>query len=263
MLLLVSVRSADEVQAALAGGADIIDAKEPARGPLGAVSAATLAEIAGRVPEALPFSVALGDVTTRGEVEAALAATDLPERPGPTFLKLGFAGVGSVELISALLDTAVLMASRRISPPMIIAVAYADADHAGVPSADLISASAHAAGAAGVLIDTYVKDGTGLLEWWSPARLTKWISNARGLGLLTGVAGSLGARDVDRVAIAGPDVIGFRGAACRAGRSGQVCTRRVAQLRRRIDCTGGLRLVDSAHGASGHCEKPDLDGYPA
>ena len=43
MRLLVSVRSADEVAAAMAGGADIIDAKEPARGSLGAVDAATLA----------------------------------------------------------------------------------------------------------------------------------------------------------------------------------------------------------------------------
>src|SRR4051812_47948913 len=38
MELLVSVRSAKEVEAALAGGADIIDAKEPSRGSLGAVS---------------------------------------------------------------------------------------------------------------------------------------------------------------------------------------------------------------------------------
>ena len=34
--LLVSVRSADEARAALAGGADLIDVKEPAHGPLGA-----------------------------------------------------------------------------------------------------------------------------------------------------------------------------------------------------------------------------------
>jgi len=33
--LLVSVRSADEVDDALAGGADLIDVKEPSRGALG------------------------------------------------------------------------------------------------------------------------------------------------------------------------------------------------------------------------------------
>ena len=33
--LLVSVRSADEAEAAIAGGADVIDVKEPSHGPLG------------------------------------------------------------------------------------------------------------------------------------------------------------------------------------------------------------------------------------
>ena len=46
MRLLVSVRAAAEVAPALAGGADIIDAKEPARGSLGAVSPTRLREIA-------------------------------------------------------------------------------------------------------------------------------------------------------------------------------------------------------------------------
>ena len=36
MQLLVSVSDGDEAAAALAGGADIIDAKDPVAGPLGA-----------------------------------------------------------------------------------------------------------------------------------------------------------------------------------------------------------------------------------
>ena len=38
MRLLVSVRSAEEAAAAVMGGADIVDAKEPALGSLGPVS---------------------------------------------------------------------------------------------------------------------------------------------------------------------------------------------------------------------------------
>ena len=45
MRLLVSVRSAAEAVAALDGAAHIIAAKEPARGPLGAVEPAVLAAI--------------------------------------------------------------------------------------------------------------------------------------------------------------------------------------------------------------------------
>ena len=57
MRLLVSVRSAEEVSAALAGGADIIDAKEPARGSLGRVTPAVLSAIAARTPASVPLSV--------------------------------------------------------------------------------------------------------------------------------------------------------------------------------------------------------------
>ncbi len=64
MRLLVSVRTEHEVAAALAGGADIIDAKEPARGSLGPVSPEVLQAIAARVPESMPLSVALGDFGT-------------------------------------------------------------------------------------------------------------------------------------------------------------------------------------------------------
>jgi (5-formylfuran-3-yl)methyl phosphate synthase len=69
MRLLVSVRSASEVGAALAGGADIIDAKEPRHGSLGAVSRRTLASITAVVPPECPLSIALGDLTTQPEVE--------------------------------------------------------------------------------------------------------------------------------------------------------------------------------------------------
>ena len=45
MRLLVSVANATEASAALAGGADLIDAKDPLAGALGAVPIAVLAEI--------------------------------------------------------------------------------------------------------------------------------------------------------------------------------------------------------------------------
>ena len=45
MRLLVSVRDAVEADAAVDGGAEIVDAKEPAAGSLGAVAPAVLAAI--------------------------------------------------------------------------------------------------------------------------------------------------------------------------------------------------------------------------
>ena len=46
--LLVSVRNAAEAETALAGGATVIDVKEPSRGSLGRVDDATLAEVMRR-----------------------------------------------------------------------------------------------------------------------------------------------------------------------------------------------------------------------
>ena len=127
MRLLVSVRSGEEVAAALAGGADIIDAKEPARGSLGAVTAAVLATIAAHTPSSVPLSVALGDCTDLDGLRAALDVARTGERSAPVYLKMGFAGVPSLERIAALLEAAIGSASGA----RIVAVGYADFGVAG------------------------------------------------------------------------------------------------------------------------------------
>ncbi len=256
MQLLVSVRSSDEVEPALAGGADIIDAKEPANGPLGAVSAATLAELVSRVPSDTPFSLALGDATSAEQVVATITGMNLPPRRAMTYLKLGFAGIRSPELVQRIMAAAVRSSTLKPVSVSVVAVAYADAERAGALPAEVILRSASAAGVAGVLVDTYDKDGPGLMDNWSAASLASWTSLAKRAGLLVGVAGRLVSRDVVRVAQSGADVIGFRGAACDAGRSGVVSLRRVHLLRR---CVDGVSSEDehSAHAAGCLGETPE------
>src|SRR5204863_2047675 len=60
--LLVSVRSAAEAELALAGGADIIDVKEPRRGALGPADPIVWKEILERVAGRVPVSAALGEL---------------------------------------------------------------------------------------------------------------------------------------------------------------------------------------------------------
>jgi uncharacterized protein (UPF0264 family) len=234
MQLLVSVRSAIEVGPALAGGADIIDAKEPARGPLGAVSPDALHQILASVPPDRPVSVALGDLTDPEEVSASVASLPLSARPGPIYLKLGFAGVGSPDRISRLIGAAVLAARSSPALPGIVAVAYADAARAQTVPPALVARLAGFAGAVGVLLDTHTKDGLGLLNWLEPAALAAWVSNARGADLLTALAGALGLSELPLVRRAFPDVVGVRGAACEGGRQGRVTLERVLGLRRVI-----------------------------
>src|SRR5262249_42920291 len=60
--LLVSVRNTAEAEIAVRAGADLIDAKEPAHGPLGAVDNAMLHEIVAAVGGRTPVSAALGEL---------------------------------------------------------------------------------------------------------------------------------------------------------------------------------------------------------
>src|SRR5207237_2729924 len=90
MRLLVSVRGPAEARAAVAGGADVIDAKDPARGALGPVRVDRLAAIRRAVGVARPVSAALGDACDDATVEVT-AATAV----GLAFGTLGVGGVNT------------------------------------------------------------------------------------------------------------------------------------------------------------------------
>jgi uncharacterized protein (UPF0264 family) len=239
MELLVSVRSAAEVGAALTGGADIIDAKEPGRGPLGAVSPEVLGEIVARVPRQVSVSVALGDHSNPEEVVSVVTSLKLSRRPAPLYLKLGFAGVRSEDRIERMIVTAVAAASESAAVPRVIAVAYADASRAGTAPPDSIRWLATRAGAAGILLDTHTKDGIGLLRWMEPEPLKLWVGKARGAGLITALAGGLRLDDLELAFAASPDVLGVRGSACTGGRGGRVNPLQVRALRHRLDLISG------------------------
>ena len=234
MELLVSVRSGAEVAAALGGGADIIDAKEPNRGSLGAVSSDVLGAILERVPPQRTLSVALGDFTRPDDVRIAIESLLIASREAATYVKLGFAGLSRGEVITTLLESAVAAAGSHLAAPRIVAVAYADARLAGTALPDFICRAAAHAGAAGVLFDTHTKGSGNLLTWLERGTLAALVAGCRREGLLTAVAGSLQVEHLGMVASALPDIVGFRGAACIGGRAGRVSRRRVQQLRHAV-----------------------------
>jgi uncharacterized protein (UPF0264 family) len=230
MRLLVSVRSAGEVAAAVAGGADIVDAKEPALGSLGAVSGRVLREIGLCMPASMPLSVALGDPKDVAALDAAMAALHgLAPRPTRAYVKIGLsvAGDGAKALLAALVD----LASRTAIRPSVIAVAYADYIAAGAPSPETVAHLAAATGADGVLLDTWGKDGGDLFHHLAEPALRAWIEQARAAGLLVALAGSLSIKGVRAVAELPADIVGVRGAACIGGRTGVLSEGRVAELK--------------------------------
>jgi uncharacterized protein (UPF0264 family) len=231
MRLLVSVRSGGEVGAAIEGGAEIIDAKEPTRGSLGAVDAAALALIAKAVPDGMPLSIALGDHATP---DAAARAMDLlravVHRPGQLYVKIGLAGVVEPSTARSVLRAAVGAARSSALGPGVVAVAYADHRLAETIAPQLVLDAAAEAGAFGVLMDTRSKDGRPIFAWATRSDLGQWLEEARNRGLLSALAGSLALDDMDVVSALDPDVVGVRGAACEHGRAGVVSARLVRQL---------------------------------
>lgn len=220
MQLLVSVADSREARAALAGGADVIDAKDPLRGALGAVAPQCLRAICDVVGPRRPVSAALGDAAHAARIgRAAHTAAEA----GVTYVKVGFRGIGSSARVRHLAASA---ADARVR---LILVAYADWARADGPPPAAVLEAATAVGAAGVLMDTAFK-GAGLFDLVSRDTVAAWVAEARAAGLITALAGSLEGRDLLTAWEAGADIVGVRGAACLGGRTGCVSISRVAAL---------------------------------
>jgi len=223
MQLLVSVADAREARAARLGGADVIDAKNPRRGALGAVSEATLRAIgaaAGR-----PFSAALGDA---GGLTILARRSRVAAQLGASYVKVGFRDIQTTADVRARAVAALGAAAARPGTRVVL-VAYADWSRAGSAAPPVVIEVAAATGAAGVLLDTAYKDAA-LFALWSPEIVGAWVAAVQRAELFAALAGSLTARDVPLVRALGADLVGVRGAACVGGRLGRVTRARVAAL---------------------------------
>jgi uncharacterized protein (UPF0264 family) len=225
--LLVSVRSVEEAQIALRAGAGLIDIKEPALGSLGRAHDDILCSIARSVGDRRPISAALGEL---------LDHLYLPpdEFLGQArFVKFGLSGCATATRQSW---TEVLY---RIQGELIgqghdcrvAAAAYADWQRANAPSPDQVCACACERKLGALLIDTWRKDGSGLLDWISVQELWSMRRRCREAGVPMALAGSIGAVEIRELLALSPDWFAVRGAACQRGdRSGRVDSRRVRGL---------------------------------
>jgi uncharacterized protein (UPF0264 family) len=232
MQLLVSVVSADEVADAVAGGADIIDVKNPREGSLGASFPHVIRRVRELTPAAVPVSVAIGDAPNLPGMAALAASGAAACRV--QFVKVGILGPRDPREALTLL-AAVCRAARERDPSVrIMATAYADARKFGslVPL-DLPPVAAEA-GADGCMLDTAEKNGGTLLTEMAAAELESFVAGCRRAGLLCALAGSLREEHIARLHELGPDIVGFRGAACGGdrlhGRIDREAVRRLKEL---------------------------------
>ncbi len=229
MRLLISVLDATEAADAAAAGADIIDVKDPATGALGLPRPWDVREARRVTPPDRPVTAALGDGPF--EPRAAARTARLLSESGAAYVKLG---LRDTRVDDAL---ATVRAVRAGLPPAVglIVVGFADFRRARAPDPIDLPDLTAAAGAQGCLVDTAVKDGRGLLDWLTEPALRALLAACRARGLSCGLAGSLRAADLPRIAALAPDIVGIRGAACVGDRvHGRISGMRVAALVRAL-----------------------------
>jgi len=231
--LLVSVASAAEARVAIDGGADIVDAKDPASGALGAVDLDTLRAICVSVGGQRPVSAALGDAI---DDDAVMSLSRDVASTGVAFVKIGLAAETVPARVRPLIAAAVRgVDSAGAGPCGVVAVAYADQCRRDLADAREIAAIAAGAGASGVLIDTVDKAGPGLLRLVPVAAVASWVEAVHRHHLFAAVAGRLTPDDAIALRETGADIVGVRGAACDGGRQGRVSSARVHALRDALD----------------------------
>jgi uncharacterized protein (UPF0264 family) len=252
MKLLVSVRSMEEAQAALEGGADLIDIKEPNRGPLGKARDSVIAAIVEVVAGRRPVSAAMGELCDANYLMACAETntTCTPRRFANGILASypppGFAdgGQGGAHTIDPKEDNSLHRSSYAIAPSgldfvkfglansaigpwcdqflnlraascsTVVPTAYADWERSGSPPVGRIAAFVVEHQFPVLLIDTCIKDGCNLLSWLNRDSLEHLVGFLRDSGCGVALAGSLTERDIDVIAAVRPEWIAVRGAVC-------------------------------------------------
>ncbi len=238
--LLVSVRNAVEAQAAVQGGCDILDVKEPNHGSLGMALIDTIADVirtAAQTSPEMSVSAALGETSDWS------TADDIPTLPQPlNYVKLGLANLATTDDWVAQWQGVRRQFDEFPGTSLNwIAVVYADWQRAQAPSPESVIDAAMLATArdqacVGILFDTFVKDGRGLLDWIAPGQLAELVATIRRRRLIVALAGGIQVPQLIELKGAQPDIIAIRTAGCRgANRSGEISTDAVRAFKNELE----------------------------
>jgi len=269
--LLVSVRDRSEAIAAVDGGADIVDVKEPDRGALGFAGERTICDVLHAVSGSAPVSAALGECT---EWLSPIAVDDSTKhtRVSPdqawrtkheaknvqnrsvgdfytamlSYVKMGPAGLldqdGNLTWVDAWLQahesfsqTIVDSAGPQGRAPERVAVAYADHRVAKAPAPNDILDAIIDAGCAGFLIDTFTKGNGSTLDLLAESDLITLRHTANAAGMFFALAGQITDNHLPAVRRIRPDILAVRGAVCEGNdRRATICQRRLTALKKEL-----------------------------
>ncbi len=219
--LLASVASLAEAQIVAACNVDIVDLKNPPAGALGALPLDTVRTIVDQYSGQIPLSATIGDQPMQADVIGS-AVADMAAT-GVDFVKLGFFPDGPWQPV---LDHLHPLTARGIR---LVAVFFAD-----YPLPADCLASVAQAGFTGAMLDTADKQAGSLTALRDIGFLRTFAAEARRLGLLCGLAGSLRYEDIDTLRPLGVDYLGFRGALCGGLRTATLDREAVLRLEQHI-----------------------------
>jgi len=232
MRLLVSPMNLEEAQAALAGGADILDVKNPKEGSLGANFPWAIREVAELAKGRVPVSATIGDLDFKPGT-ASLAALGASVS-GADYIKVGLLGVKTAGQADEML-AGIVKAVKDFDPnKKVVAAGYSDYARAGCISPMLLPPSAAKAGADLVMVDTAIKDGKPTFDFMSEEELLNFISLGHSFSLEVALAGSIGFSHLELLRRLNPDIIGVRGIVCGGDRSSIIRADLVAKLKMEI-----------------------------
>ncbi len=232
--LLVSVRNVEEARAALAGGADIIDVKEPAHGSLGRAKVQMISTISSTLAverSSIAVSAALGEVSDASPAEEFRLSESV------RYAKLGLSLLSGdeqwVERWVTLRETYDCLRATNLEW---VAVIYADEVAAQSPPAIEIITAAAKTGCVGVLVDTWSKSDGTLLDHVLTSELTDWANRVHLADMFFAVAGKLSLNDLAQLSAVNMDVIAVRSAVCeKQNRQAAVEAKLVAEFRKAVN----------------------------
>ncbi len=220
MRLLVSPMNIEEACAAIEGGADILDVKNPKEGSLGANFPWAIRAVVDLAAGRMPVSATIGDLDFKPGT-ASLAALGAA-CSGAEYIKAGLLGVRTPDQAEEMLEAIVRAVKDFDAKKLVVAAGYSDFARAGSISPMLLPAAAAAAGADLVMVDTAVKDGRPTFDFMSKKDLEEFIRLGRNEGLEVALAGSIGFPHLEMLKQLDPDIIGVRGIVCGGDRSSTI-----------------------------------------
>ena len=220
MRLLVSPINAVEAEAAMAGGADILDVKNPREGSLGANFPWVIRSVAEVAAGRVPVSATIGDFDFKPGT-ASLAALGAAFS-GADYIKVGLLKIRDRDEAAEMLRPLVRSVKEFDDKKKLVAAAYSDASRVGSISPMDLPEVAAECGADVVMVDTAIKDGKSTFEFMTESEISDFIALGHDLGMEVAIAGTIKFADLALLKRVDPEIIGVRGAVCGGDRTGEI-----------------------------------------